>query len=66
MDQLHEVKVGKGMRLLLISLNAVAASKSIQFVFVVGQTQVIDVVIVVALQYEWSTSKTLKHQHKAF
>lgn len=49
MDQLHEVKVGKGMRLLLISLNAVAASKSIQFVFVVGQTQVIDVVIVVAL-----------------
>ena len=52
MDQLHEVKVGKGMRLLLISLNAVAASKSIQFVFVVGQTQVIDVVIVVALQYE--------------
>ena len=52
MDQLHEVKVGKGMMLMLMvifSINA-AVSKSIQFVFVVGQTQVIDVVIVVALQ----------------
>lgn len=51
MDQLHEVKVGKGMMLMLMvifSINA-AVSKSIQFVFVVGQTQVIDVVIV-ALQ----------------
>ena len=51
MDQLHEVKVGKRMMLMLMvifSINA-AVSKSIQFVFVVGQTQVIDVVIV-ALQ----------------